>query len=294
MMSGDRSGKLLMGLVSRMTEEAMRPFFLSLERAGYQGDICMIVHGLDASAQSFLRARGVHLIPFSEEYLNGINRRAAFGLARLMSGPDRRLFDRLLAPAYMHPHCARHFFYEPFLRECAGHYRHVMLADTRDMIFQADPFAFEPADGLHAFREDRRRTIGTCQWNADGMRLGFGEKMLAKMYDQPVNCAGTIIGTTAAVHEHVRIVIGLLCQARQRQSVDQAAHNVALQEPRTAPLHFHENFAGPVLSMANIDPAALVPDAEGRLRNHDHSLINILHQYDRHPALAKQLLQPFL
>jgi hypothetical protein len=38
----------------------------------------------------------------------------------------------------------------------------------------------------------------------------------------------------------------------------------------------------------------LVPDADGRFRNHDHSIINILHQYDRHPALAGQLVQPFV
>jgi hypothetical protein len=294
MMSGDRSGKLVMGLVSRMTAEAMRPFFLSLERVGYQGDICMIVHGLDASAQSFLRARRVHLIPFSDAHLSGINRHAAFGIAKLMSGPDRQLFDRLLAPAYMHPHCARHFFYEPYLRECAGHYGHVLLTDVRDVLFQADPFAFGPADGLHVFREDRRRTIGTCEYNAGTVRIGFGEKMLAKLRDQPVNCAGTIIGTTAAVHEHVRIVIDLLCRARQRQTIDQATYNVALLQPRTAPLHFHENFAGPVLTMSNMDTAEFVPDAEGRFRNYDGSLINILHQYDRYPALAKQLVQPFL
>jgi hypothetical protein len=194
----------------------------------------------------------------------------------------------------MHPHCARHFFYEPYLRECAGYYRYVMLADVRDVIFQADPFAFEPAAGLHAFREDRSRTIGTCQFNADTVRLGFGEKVLAKMRDQPVHCAGTIIGTTAAVQEQVGIVIELLCRARQRPTIDQAAYNVALQQPRTAPLHFHENFAGPVLTMGTVDPAKLVPDAEGRLRNHDHSLINILHQYDRHPALARQMVQRFL
>jgi hypothetical protein len=283
-----------MGLVSCMTVEAIRPFFLSLEQVGYKGDICMIVHGLDASALSFLRARGVHLIPFSSEYLGESTRRAVFGLARLVAPRNRQLLDRLLAPTYMHPHCSRHFFYEPYLRECAGHYRHILLTDVRDVIFQADPFAFEPADGLHLFREDSRFTIGTCQFNIDTMRLGFGEKMLAKMHDQPVYCAGTILGTTAAVQEHVSIVIDLLCRAKQRQTIDQAAHNVALQQPRTAPLHFHENFAGPVLSMATMDSARLVPDAEGRLRNHDHSVINILHQYDRHPALAGQLVQQFL
>jgi hypothetical protein len=282
-----------MGLAMRMTVETLRPFFLSLERSGYNGDVCMMVFGLDASALSFLRARHVNLIPFNEETFSEISRRTALGSARLMTRPNQRLLGRLLAPGYMHPHCARHFYYEPYLRECAGHYRHIMLTDVRDVIFQADPFAFEPADGLHVFREDRQRTIGTCQFNADTVRLGYGEKMLAKIYDQPVHCAGTIIGTTAAVHEHVSIVIELLCQAKLVPTIDQATHNVALQQPRTAPLHFHDNFAGPVLTMATIDPGQLIPDTENRLRNHDNSVINVLHQYDRHPALAGRLVQPF-
>ena len=40
------SKKLIMGLISGLSLEQIKPFFLSLEKTGYRGEICMAVSDL--------------------------------------------------------------------------------------------------------------------------------------------------------------------------------------------------------------------------------------------------------
>jgi hypothetical protein len=280
-----------MGLVSRMTLEQVQPFFLSLEKTGYAGDLCMLVEGLDVATLAFLRARRVQLVPFQSDRLKPGYVRLASWLGKVMSRPHEALYDSLLASSYMHPFCARHYYYLAYLRECGGLYDHVMLTDVRDVIFQADPFAFEINGKLNVFMADRRKTIGTCPHNSASVVRGFGKKMLTNLHDRPVSCAGVILGNPTVLTEHVRRLTMILNDIKPRQTVEQDIHNVALFWKQPEEVQAYENFAGPVLTMANIDPTRLVPDGRIRLRNGDGSLINTLHQYDRHPALARQLVQ---
>ena len=285
------SKKLILGLISGMSLEKVRPFFLSLEKSGYRGDVCMVVSHLDSATQSFLRAQRVQLIPFQTVYL----RRFAAGVARLagfsMSWRRRRLFEHALAPAYMHPHCARHFFYESYLQHCAADYSHVLLTDVRDVLFQADPFAFELPDGLSVFLDGDGRNIGSCEYNASSMLRGFGRAALRELNDKPVACAGTTIGTTAAIREHLAHVTRLLCAKRPRETIDQGVHNFVIYKEPPAKIKSFHNFSGPVLTMAFVDLARLQFDASGKIVNTNGQIINTLHQYDRHPELAQKLLR---
>jgi hypothetical protein len=286
------SKKLILGLLSGMTLEQATPFFLSLEKSGYRGDVAMVVSGLDADTQSFLRTHGVQLIPFQTAFLL---KSIGAGLARLpgffLPGRNRLLFDRRLAPAYMHPHCARHFFYQSFLEECGLNYSHVMLTDVSDVLFQADPFAFEAPDGLSVFVEDRSHSIGSSKHNARAVLRGFGRTVLRELRDQPIICAGTTIGTTAAIREHLARVIAILLQKKERKTIDQAVHNFLIHKEPPAKLRCFENFSGPVLTMGDVNPAQLKFNDTGRILNLDGSIINTLHQYDRHPELARKLIK---
>jgi hypothetical protein len=289
-MSEDNSKKLVLGLLSGLTLAQTKPFFLSLEKSGYRGDVAMVVCDLDTATQAFLRARGVQMIPFRKAFLlKGVTAAARFPRFFLPRA-KRELFDRQLAPAYMHPHCARHFFYESFLQECGGNYSHVMLSDVGDVLFQADPFAFDVPDGLCVFVEDRSQTIGSSSHNARAVRRGFGRAVLRELGGRPIVCAGTTIGTAAAIREHLARVIRILLEKKERKTIDQALHNFLIYKHPPAKLHCFENFAGPVLTMAAVDPARLRFNSHGQILNADGGVINTLHQYDRHPALAQKLL----
>ncbi len=288
-MSARDSKKLILGLMSEMTLEQAKPFFLSLEKSAYRGDVCMIVSNLDAVTLDFLRARQVQTVPFQKAFLKRFSSGAAriprFFLPREM----RARFDRQLAPAYMHPHCARHFFYESYLQECGGNYSHVMLTDTRDVLFQDDPFAFELPDGLSVFLEDW--SVGSSSHNASAVTRAFGRKVFQELSDRPIACAGTTIGTTKAILEHLARATRIFCEKGERKTIDQAVHIFLVHQEPPAKLHCFENFSGPVLTMSSIDPAALKFNDRGQIINADGHVINTLHQYDRHPELAQRLLK---
>jgi hypothetical protein len=78
---------------------------------------------------------------------------------------------------------------------------------------------------------------------------------------------------------------------KRRQFFDQATHNFILYKQPPRALHCFSNDAGPVLTMACVNPARLHFNDSGLLVNTAGRVFNTLHQYDRHPELARQLIQ---
>lgn len=287
------SKTLILGLLADLPLEKAKPFFLSLEKAGYRGDVCLVTGGLDAATQAFVRARAfrVNMVPFQKPYLHPFWVRLASGIGCFLSRRRRRLFEDQLALSCLHPHCARHFHYHSYLENCGGDYGRVMLTDIRDVLFQRDPFDFAQPDGLGVFLEDIHWKIRECGHTANQIKRAFGRATLRRMLGKRVICAGTTLGTADAVREHLARVTQLLCGRTERKTIDQGLHNYLIHHDPPAKLTCFENFSGPVLSMARMDMAQVRFDAAGRILNTDGDAINTLHQYDRHPELAARLLR---
>jgi hypothetical protein len=71
-------------------------------------------------------------------------------------------------------------------------------------------------------------------------------------------------------------------------SRDQAVHNRLLRRGRFTDGTLVANGTGRVLTMGEM--RTVERDADGRVINADGSVPAILHQYDRHPALAAELV----
>lgn len=282
---------LILGLLTDLSLETARPFFLSLEKSGYSGDLCLFVSGLAADLRDFLQARRINLVPFQPAYLKPKWARLA-GLARPFISRERfQRLDAQLGLACLHPHCARHAYYLAYLAECGAGYDRVMLTDIRDVLFQTDPFAFALPDGLGVFSEDPGVTIGTSHHASVWVRHGYGRAVLDKLRHKPIFCAGTIFGTPAAVSDYCARALRLFYARKTRWTIDQATFNYILHLQPPPNVHRFDNDAGPVLTLGNMDPARLRFNAAGRLINPAGSVYNTLHQYDRHPALAQQLIR---
>ncbi|HUC84237.1 MAG TPA: hypothetical protein VL970_03515 [Candidatus Acidoferrales bacterium] len=262
------SKKLILGLLSGLSLEQVKPFFLSLEKCQYRGEVCMVVSDLGVATQAFLRARQVQLVPFQKAFLKNYSAHAAKLPGMILSRRRRPLFDRQIAPAYMHPRCARYFFYQSYLQECGGAYSHLMLTDVRDVMFQADPFAFELPEGLCVFLEAGSQGKATATATVS---------------------TGVIMGTAASVREHLARLTGILCKRRDRQPIDKAVHSFLVHQEPPPNLHCFENFSGPALNLGNVDPAALQFAASGHILGRTGQIVNILHQYDRHADLKPKL-----
>lgn len=283
---------LILGLLADLPLAQTKPFFLSLEKAGYRGDVCLIAGGLDAATQAFVRPRAfrVNLVPFRKPYLHPGWVRLAGGIRIFLSRNRRRRFEDQLALSCLHPHCARHFYYQSYLEACGAEYDRVMLTDIRDVLFQRDPFDFAPAAELGVFLEDRRWNIGACRHTGNQIRRAFGRAALRRLSGKRVVCAGITIGSTAAIREHLAGVTNLLRGRVERRTIDQGVHNYLIHQHPSTKLTCFENFAGPVLSMARLDRDQLRFDRHDRILDAAGNIINTLHQYDRHPELAARLL----
>lgn len=262
------SKKLILGLIYGLSLEQVKPFFLSLEKSQYRGDICMVVGDVGVATQAFLRSRQVQLVPFQKVFLRSFSEHAAKLPGWVLSRRRRAMFDRHLAPAYMHPRCARYFFYQSYLQECGGTYSHVMLADVRDMLFQADPFAFDVPEGLSVFLED-------------GSQLATAEAPAA---------TGVILGTAAAIREHLDGMTRILGEKRDRRPIDKAVHDFLVRHQPPKKLNLFSNWTGPVLNLGKLDPAVLQFAADGRVIGQSGQIVNTLHQYDRQAALRQKLV----
>ena len=288
--SRSSSRTLILGLATSLSLTQIKPFFLSLEKAGYAGDVCLFRKDLEREVLDFLRDRRVNLVPFQRAYLRPKWSRFADLSIPFLKPSQRPRLREQLALTFLHPMAARFVCYQPYLAACRPAYDHVMLADIRDIFFQRDPFAFAIPDGLSVFMEDSRMTLGTCPANARWLRAGFGKRALQELGNQPISCPGTVIGTTTAMCDSLERMRRVLYAARTRNAIDQAAHNWIIHRQPPPALHRFDNDSGPVLTMHFLDPARLREDGQGRVLNAAGQIVNTLHQYDRHPALARRLI----
>jgi hypothetical protein len=289
-MKRDSARTLILGLATGMPEAQLRPFFLSLERAGYRGEVCLFVKDLDRAALAFLRAQRANLVPFSPAYLRPKWARYADAAAWFLKPAQRRRFTEQAALTFLHPLAARFVCYQSYLRVAQPACDHVLLADIRDVLFQRDPFDFALPEGLSVFMEDAAKTIATCPLNSQWLRAGFGETAVRELGGKTISCCGTVIGTTAAMMDYLERMTRALQATKSRATIDQAAHNWVIHRQPPPALHRFENETGPVLTMHYLDPARIRCDENGRVINRTGEVVNTLHQYDRHPELAQKLL----
>lgn len=259
------SRTLVMGLAAHYGAAELAPFVLSLRQSGYAGDIVLLTYGCSADTADFLRAHRVRMVPFT-------------GLAAMpMSMNSARMFRYL------------DWFIELFLNSPDSiEYGRVLLTDTRDVVFQGDPFARVPADRLTFFLETDR-TLGTCPINRDWLRRAYGEATLAELGHRPVSCAGTLMGRPDALLEYLAHMVRAIVEVppeHRFSGVDQAIHNVVLARGLVAGSVALEN-GGPVMTVPTAEATGLRLLGDGRIANPDGSLSETVHQYDRDPAIKR-------
>jgi hypothetical protein len=282
---------LILGMAVGMKLEHLQPFFLSLKKAGYGGDVCMYVADLERDTLEFLRAYRVNLVPFQKAYLKRKWAHLATVCKPFMKPWQRRRFDEQMILTYIHLHCARAAYHRAYLAECGKDYDHVMLADIRDILFQRDPFAFEIPEGLSVFLEDSRQTIGTNLSNSTWMREGYGEAVLKDLADKRIHCAGTIFGSPAVLLDYLDQVLRLYAARKPLHTIDQTTHNYILHTQPPPVWQVFDNETGPILTMAKMKPEQFHFNEQGLMVNAAGRVFNTLHQYDRHPELATQLIK---
>lgn len=260
----------ILGAVEGYDYAVLRPFLSTLRATHYQGGTVLFHRRVDTRTLRRLRREGVTLVPFSETvpYMDAT-------LAAHNRWSERPQFRKLEIM------CLRYIVAYCYLMTCPNKYRHVMLTDTRDVIFQKDPFDFSIDGKLCYFMEREGVSIGQDPPNAEWIWQGFGAAALQRLSEKPIVCAGITIGPVEAVIEHLEQLIEIILESPTPQrGTDQAAHNVIAHERRLPETVLFENNSGPVMHLALED--SIRKNQAGLVINARGDAPNVVHQYDRH------------
>ncbi len=297
---------LVLGVATRLSPTRVEPFAHSLRATGYRGQLGLVlgqygeaelrrfeqladfVIPVDASYQ---RARPMQLRVLRALRETRRVRRAypvAFRLATMAR--ERNALRRWRALEYQLEglQALRYDHYYDALRDAAPDAKQILLSDVRDVLFQRDPFE-PPVRGLEVFLEEPHMTISDDWFTHRWMLSLYGAGRSGELEHEVTSCSGTVIGERAAMLHYLREMSGEIgWRRRPLGSHDQAVHNHLLRAGRLEPVTIVPNGWGRVLTMAQM--AHLERDVAGRILNVDGSVPAVLHQYDRHPRLANELL----
>ena len=302
-----RSDTLVMGAAVGYTRDRIAPFLVSLRRSGYRGDVLLLVdrtlaaqsddplfsdvqllavpQWLATRLKLFGRSRRARLLPFYRA-LNAVAWIGARGGIRAGLLPVR------LAGLLLPPTESRFLFFHDFLRRRS--YRRLLLTDTRDVLFQRDPFAQLDCDGLLVSFEAPALRLSDEPHNERWIRLAFGERGLAAVGSRRIACSGVTAGNGTAMARYLTAMTTALLRMPLRavgeSGVDQGIHNYLLWTGALGEVRSLEPLASAVATLGAMADADLHFDAAGRLLNRDGSIPAVVHQYDRIPRAIDTLL----
>lgn len=164
--------------------------------------------------------------------------------------------------------------------------KNVILSDTRDLIYQGNPFDHLVGDELELTTEVK--TIEQCQeWNSRWIRNMYGEEIYQQVKGQKIICGGYMTGKREGVIK--------LCQLMVEEAdkyprtipgqppifVDQSSMNVFYKLGKFPSTTLHHT-GGPFVATIGGSMGTTRLDDEGFLINEDGSRPAVVHQYDRH------------
>lgn len=183
--------------------------------------------------------------------------------------------------------------------------KYMMVADVRDTLFQADPFAYcnnktnnnSSCDNRIISGQEASNTIESCIWNSKWISKCFSHSLYQSIKGSSISCSGFSIGSGSKVLEYINLMSDILLGKTslskkypfcEENGVDQGIHNVILslglidnfdsiEESR-----FDGNFA-PVVHLQSSLISSDLDKTLGKvteIRN-SHGLPPVVHQYDR-------------
>jgi hypothetical protein len=288
--------------------ELPTPFLRSLRATGSQTDVVLIAnHGSPADEKRLADLMpGARLwVPVPKQRYRILRRLATTfpALARSVAGRLRDTWQRQPACRVAIEHraayllnitCSRYFLARQFLQQVKDHYDHVMLADSRDVVFQRDPFAGLPI-GLTTGLESGlvRDQPANCEW----LQHLFGDDPAFPMEDilaEKVICSGVTLGDTASVAAYLERLcaefMDKLPRMIHRPYLDQGIHIGLLRTGQIAGAHLTSNGQDCIATLGTSDLREFSIAPSGGLLASNGSLVSVVHQYDRHKILATKIL----
>jgi hypothetical protein len=292
----DKKPNLVLGAIRGYKFEQIRPFVVSLKRTTFNGDLVLLWNNLSPDTLEALQSHGVKLVHFSYRGSGALNSWSRFWpvISKIVRPINGSGLARRILKAILPLQTSRFFHYRDYLAAHRADYGNVLITDVRDVVFQADPFV-NCNDDLLVFEEgDNALLADEKMFNAKWVEQLFGKDILERIGRYPILCSGTVMGGMDAMINYLVKFETLLSQAREvgMGGADQGVHNYLCRDFYTTKIQVVRNGAGAVLTMVPwlAEGADFKVSNSGEILGLNGQPVPVLHQYDRHPALASKLV----
>lgn len=289
--------------------DQIAPFVISCRRACPHDDIVLLVGRLDHACRVELARYGVRTVAagrsldwlpprvsrqrYNRLRLGWLLRSLPRTLASLPGSTADPVWLARVCTFFHHPACSRYFYYYRYLRRRAMHYAQVLVTDVRDVVLQTSPFIASADPTPQVFLEYGARH-GENPGNDMWVDVGFGAEGRAQLAGRRVTCSGTTLAPASAMLEYLRLMTQEIALRTHRfaglDGVDQGVHNWLFWTGQLPEFRAAQNFTGPVLTMHGMPTEQIPILNDGRITDPAGTVVPVLHQYDRHPALAPRIL----
>lgn len=288
-------------------------FLNSLQQVGYKDDLILFVNDKSAILNKEYSYKLVLINPDAEfkkykalrsfVYVHKLLKKAGLGenkktfLSKALSALEKKEQLKKSTVAYFyfthHLWTSRFFLYYYFLYNAS--YNRIFLSDVSDVFFQKHPFTDIEEEKVYVFSENVNVTLGnehnTCYW----IRVGFGEEALAKLYNKPVFCAGTIVGSEKSMNTFLREFLIRIIHNKTASwliGVDQGLFNYMISfEDRD---YFSKFENGRLVLTVGILPINEIRIVDGAVYfTANDTLPTVIHQFNRHKNLHLLAIETF-
>jgi hypothetical protein len=284
---------IVVGAVRGYSFEQLRPFILSLRNTSFNGEVVFLWNQLSEETLNCLRNNGVRLLHFDYRGQGGLNSWSRFWpVIKVLVGLPvgyrvrREIYKRICNLALV-----RYIHILDFLEKESSEYENILITDVRDVIFQDDPFRDALSFNVCAFLEAPHMRFGCEEMNTAWMQANYGADTLIGLTGQRLSCCGTVVGSAAQMLIYLRQFFNELAKLRSiEHGADTSIHNVLIRNVMPGMVDIVDNFAGAVATIGSNDLSSLVVRQDGIVMGTNDRAVPVLHQYDRHPCLAADLI----
>ncbi len=184
------------------------------------------------------------------------------------------------------PHVARFQAYQSILEKQRNHYARIMLSDSRDVLFQKNPFQVS-GEFLNLYAEPCK--IGMCSMNSNWIKKYYNNDFFESVKNELIICSGTTIGSMDLILNYVSKMLMEIRSAFAKYPAnvvweDQAFHNYLYYSGKLPFARICKHGFSDVQTLHY--EQRLWFDRNGYLLNYDGQIVPVLHQYDRHKIFS--------
>lgn len=131
-------------------------------------------------------------------------------------------------------------------------------------------------------------TLGSCPYNSEWLKIGYGDQALDKLKDFPISCVGSFSGGRLRVCNHLYRLTGELksLQKKTHKPQDQSCHNFIIRNNKNDDQTIWGNEVSEIYTVGYI-PYGTVEIKENTILNKNGCAPCVIHQWERHPNLTE-------